>query len=368
MTVHSQRLVSFRQKLGERGLDAMLIAQPQNRRYLSGFTGEDDTPSGPNAWLIISQDRAVFVTAFTNLEWAKTEVTGFEFKQVSTKYAATAADVLRDLPGRRVGFEANYVTVSTHGNLAEALGADWELVPVEGLVEALREIKDEDEIAFIAEAAAIADDALAWVMNRIAVGQTEEEIAWDLEKYIREHGAEDIAFETIVASGPNSALPHSRASARPIRLGEPVLIDMGARVGGYCSDITRTFVIGQPDERFVEVYRTVQEALEAAEKAIRPGMTGREADEIARQIISQAGYGESFGHGLGHGVGLQIHEEPHISKMSGQVLAENMVVTVEPGIYIPGWGGVRIEDSVVIRKDGVEILTKTTKDSTVPAR
>lgn len=368
MTVYDGRLGSLCQKLGEHGLDAMLIAQPQNRRYLSGFTGDDDTPSSPNAWLIISRDRAVFLTAFTNLEWAKTEVTGYEFKQVATKYATSAADVLRDLPGRRVGFEANYVTVSTHRDLAEALGADWELVPVEGLVEALRQIKGEDEIALIAEAAAIADEALTWLMARIAIGQTEEEIAWDLEKYVREHGAEDVSFETIVAAGSNSALPHSRASARPIRPGEPVLIDMGARVGGYCSDITRTFVVGQPDEQFVEVYRTVQEALEAAEKAIRPGMTGREADEIARQIITRAGYGESFGHGLGHGVGLQIHEEPRLSKTSEQVLAENMVVTIEPGIYVPGWGGVRIEDSVVIRKGGVEILTRTTKDSVIPAR
>ncbi len=363
----NHRLAKFRHKLSENNLDAMLVAQPQNRRYLSGFTADDDSPASPSAWLIISQDKAMLLTSFTNLEWAKAEVTGFDFVNVPTKYTLTAADLLRDLPGKRIGFESDYMPVATHNVLTEALGTDKELVPTEGLVEGLRQVKSEEEINLIAEAAAIADEALARVMAGATVGQTEEEIAWELEKYMREHGAEGIAFDTIVAAGPNSALPHSRVSARPIRAGEPVIIDVGARVGGYCSDITRTFSVGQPDERFLKVYSVVLEALQASEAAIRPGMTGHEVDAVARQIIANAGYGDAFGHGLGHGVGLAIHEKPHLSKTSEDVLAENMVVTVEPGIYIPGWGGVRVEDSVVIRRDRVEILTKTSKQSIIPA-
>lgn len=361
----NHRIAKLRKSLSANNLDALIVAKPQNRRYLSGFTAEDDSPASPSAWLIITQDKAMLLTSFTNLEWAKAEVTGFDFINVPIKYTSTAADVLRNVQGKRVGFESDYIPVATYRLLADALGAEKELVGIENLIEDLRQVKDEEEISLIAEAASITDEALARVMSASTIGHTEEEIAWELEKYMRERGADGIAFDTIVAAGPNSALPHSRVSARPIRAGEPVIIDVGARVAGYCSDITRTFVIGEPDERFLEIYNIVLEALQAGEAAIRPGITGREVDDIARQIIAKAGYGEAFGHGLGHGVGLAIHEKPHLSKTSEDVLAENMVVTVEPGIYIPGWGGVRIEDSVVIRGDGVEVLTKTTKQSTI---
>lgn len=364
----NDRLTALRQRLTDSGLDALVVADPLNRRYLSGFTAGDDAPASPNAWLIISHDQAIFIAQFTTFDWAKTEVTGYDFVKVTNKYTTTAADVLSAMPAKRIGFEAHYTPVAIHEALSETLGPEVELVPTQGLVEGLREIKDEEEIRLIADAALIADEALLRIMDQMRVGQTEEEIAWDLEKHMREHGADGIAFDFIVASGPNSALPHSRSSARPVRFGEPVLIDMGATLAGYRSDITRTFTIGQPDERFTEIYSVVLDAQLAVEKALRPGMTGREADEIARQIITKAGYGETFGHSLGHGVGLAIHELPHLAKASEEVLAENMVVTVEPGIYLLGWGGVRIEDTVVIRRDGVEVLTKTSKVSTIAAR
>ncbi|HID96168.1 MAG TPA: peptidase M24 family protein, partial [Candidatus Latescibacteria bacterium] len=197
----------------------------------------------------------------------------------------------------------------------------------------------------------------------IEPGMTEKEVAWELESFMRTHGAEKAAFDLIVASGPNGALPHVTASERAIRAGEPIVMDLGCVVEGYHSDMTRTICLGQPDARFREIYQLVLSAQLAAEEAIRPGMTGREADAIARRIIEEAGYGEQFGHGLGHGVGLAIHEKPTLGKLSEDVLEPGMVFTVEPGIYIPGWGGVRIEDMVVLREDGVEVLTQASKSS-----
>jgi len=199
-------------------------------------------------------------------------------------------------------------------------------------------------------------------------GMTELEVSWIIESYMRTRGAEGVAFELIVAGGPNGARPHARASDRPLRAGEPIVIDMGARLNGYCSDLTRTFCLGQPNEpeRFWEVYNTVLRAQTAAEVALRPGMTGQEGDAVARDLITAAGYGAAFGHGLGHGVGLAVHEEPRLSRVNLSPLAVGSLVTVEPGIYLPGWGGVRIEDVVLITDSGVEVLTRAPKEPILP--
>jgi Xaa-Pro aminopeptidase len=364
----TDRLLQARQALAKRGLDALLITQPENRRYLSGFTGEDDDPFSPAAWLLLTQDKAVLMTFFTNLAWAKSEAPLFDIVRVMATYQATTTELLLASPVKKIGFEARYMPVAIYDDLRDTLGEGKKLIAADGLIDDLRMVKEPEEIRLITEAASIADAALADVIGHLLPGQTEIEIAWKLEKYMREHGAEGIAFETIVASGPNSALPHYRSGQRPIQRGEPLLIDMGAKVHGYRSDITRTFVYGEPTMQFTQIYEIALEALEAAETAARPGMTGRELDNIAREIIIDAGYGDNFGHGLGHGVGLAIHERPRVGKSSDDALAPNMVVTIEPGIYIPDWGGVRIEDTVVIRPNGVEVLTKTTKTFTVAPR
>jgi len=226
----------------------------------------------------------------------------------------------------------------------------------------MRAIKDNAELATIRRAVAISDGAVEHIKKMIRPGITEKEIAWELEFYMRTHGADQLAFPIIAAAGPNGAMPHAVPSDRAVLPGEPIVMDLGARVDGYNSDLTRTICIGEPDERFRQVYGVVLKAQLAAEEAIRPGMQGREADAVAREVISKAGYGEYFGHGLGHGVGLAVHEKPGVGKTSEDLLLPGSVVTVEPGIYIPGWGGIRIEDTVIVTDDGIEVLSQATKD------
>ena len=230
--------------------------------------------------------------------------------------------------------------------------------PLEGVLEELREVKDEEELDTLKRALSLTEAGLAAVQAQLRVGQTEQEIAWMIECHLRQSGAEALSFPTMVASGPNSSRPHHHPSERPIQAGEPIIIDLGARWRGYCADMTRTFVLGEPDEKFKEVYGVVRTAQKTAEEGIRAGMLSDEADALARQVISAAGYGEYFGHSLGHGVGLAVHERPSLSplKERATILKTGMVTTVEPGIYLPGWGGVRLEDMILIHEDGAEVL------------
>jgi Xaa-Pro aminopeptidase len=233
-------------------------------------------------------------------------------------------------------------------------------------VEELRQVKDPAEVEAVRAAVELTDQAYEHAVELLRPGMTEKQVAWEIEKFMREHGAEGIAFESIVAAGPHAALPHHSPTDRPIATGEPVTIDCGARLNGYCGDLTRSFCLGSADERFAEVYGVVLRAQEAALGGLRAGLTGREGDALARDIIREAGHGDAFGHSLGHGIGLAVHELPRVSARSEDVLRAGMLTSVEPGIYLPGWGGVRIEDLVVIEADGARNLTRAPKTMVIP--
>ena len=272
--------------------------------------------------------------------------------------------LVAELDMKRLGFEAEHIAFAMHRQLSDILNkgkSQLKLIPVDGMVESLRAIKEPEEIELITKAAEITDAAIEYIQDKIHIGMTEREAAWEIEKFMREKGSETIPFDIIVASGVNSALPHAKPSARAIHSGEPVIIDIGARVGGYSSDLSRTICLGTPDDTFNKIYDTVLGAQLAAMAIIREGMTGGEADELARMVIEQAGYGEAFGHGLGHGVGLAPHEPPRLGPNSSECLADSMVFTIEPGIYLVGWGGVRLEDLVVMEKGKVREISKAKK-------
>ncbi len=355
--IAATRLAKLRQTLAGSDLDAIIITQPENRRYLSGFTGTRGV-------LFISPERAILAVPFVYLEQAKKQASVFEVVRFQKEFAEVWPDLVAEVDARRVAFESAHLTVAEHGKLAAgAKGA--ELVPMEGIVEGLRAIKERGELDIIRKAVALADAAFAHIVEFIEPGMTEREVAWELEVYMRTHGAEKVAFDLIVGAGPNGALPHHQVSERVIGTGEPIVMDLGARVAGYHSDLTRTICLGRPDERFTEVYDLVLRAQLAAEAVIRGGLVAGEADNAARQIITEAGYGEQYGHGLGHGVGLAVHEKPVIRQGSEEVLKPGMVFTVEPGIYLPDWGGVRIEDMVLVQEDGVEVLSRAGKEPVI---
>jgi len=356
----NQRLVVLRQKLAEQDLDAILITQPENRRYVSGFTGSAGV-------LLISQDQAILATDFRYYEQVEKQAPDFRLAKVTGKFKTVLPELVQQVGAKRVSFESAHLTVDQRQEWQEvAEGAvstsEFDLVPTKELVKGIRAVKDEHELSKIKKAIALADEAIAHIVGFIEPGMTEKEVAWELEVFMRTHGAEKLAFDIIVGSGPNGAMPHATVSERAIRAGEPIVIDMGAMIGGYNSDLTRTICAGQPDDKFREIYDIVLEAQLTAEQSIRPGIQGKQADDIARQVIEEAGYGENYGHGLGHGVGLAVHEKPGVGRLSEDVLEPGMVFTVEPGIYLPGWGGVRIEDIVVLKEDGVEILTQASKE------
>jgi len=354
------RLARLREVLAREQLDALLVSQPENRRWLSGFTGSA-------GWLLVSADLALFATDFRYYDQVALESPGFELVQVTTTLAQVLPGMIQRTGARQVGFEADHATYANIQEWAEAAKAcEWVLT--KGLLTALRAVKDAAELAAVRAAIALTDEALAGVLPAIRPGMTEAELAWRIESYMRTHGAEAVAFELIVSSGPNSARPHARATQQPLQAGQPIIIDIGARVNGYCADLTRTFCLGQPADpaRFWEVYTTVLRAQAAAETAIRPGMTGKEGDAVARDLIAAAGYGDNFGHGLGHGVGLAIHEEPRLSRIHTAALPAGALLTVEPGIYLPGWGGVRIEDMILLTENGAAVLSRSPKEPILP--
>jgi len=263
---------------------------------------------------------------------------------------------------KRLGFEAGHITFAQYQQLTDILKPPrFELVPQDGIIESLRVIKEPGEIELITKAVEITDNALEYIEDMMHSGMTEKELAWEIEKSLRERGSEPIPFEIIVASGPNSALPHAKPSSRTIQSGEPVIIDIGARVRGYSSDLSRTICLGTGDDTFNKVYDIVLKAQLKAIAAIKNGMTGGEIDDVARTVIKQAGYGEAFGHSLGHGIGLAPHEQPRLGPDSPDKLAAGMIFTIEPGIYLTGWGGVRIEDVVVMEEGKIRIISKARK-------
>lgn len=349
------RLGRFRELLADAGVDAVIISQPENRRYLSGFTGSA-------GHLLVGPNFAILATDFRYIEQAGQEAPDFEVWRINGSLVPALRELVRKLAVRRLGFEAHAVTYQIYREWGRYLrGRGVRLVPLRGLVEQLRAVKDEEEVGLIRKAAEITDQTLAAVLSNLKFGVTERELAWQIERTMRELGADGPSFRPIVATGPNAARPHHPPGDRRIQPGDIVLIDIGAAFGGYHSDLTRTFVFGRPDDKFLEVWRVVAEANEVARQAARPGASAAEVDAAAREVIKAAGYGENFGHGLGHGVGLVIHEGPRLGPKSEDKLAAGMVFTIEPGIYLPGWGGVRIEDLVVLRDYGVEVISQSPK-------
>ncbi|MDP2729765.1 MAG: aminopeptidase P family protein [Dehalococcoidales bacterium] len=357
MTSVKKRLGKLRQNLIERGLDGIFVAHPKNRYYLSGFDGSA-------GYLLITQEDAIVATDFRYIEEVKVVAPDYRVFRITGSTLDWFPRLIAEVDLNRLGFEAEGVTFNLYRKLSQGLKKvrpQLEFVPVEGLVESLRVIKEPEEIKLITEAAEITDKAFEYIEGIIHPGMTEKEVAWELEKFHREQGSQPLPFEIIVASGPNAALPHARPSRRQIGSGEPVVIDMGARVGGYGSDLSRTLCLGEPDKTFKKVYDIVLRAQLSAIDSIREGMSGEEADNLARRVIEEAGYAEAFGHSLGHGVGLAPHEAPRLSRNSAESLSAGMVFTIEPGIYLVGWGGVRIEDLVLMTEDGVKVLSKGRK-------
>jgi Xaa-Pro aminopeptidase len=347
--------------MAENDLDAFVVSDITNVRYLSGFTG-----SQGDAWLFVTQSTALLATDSRYWEQVERQCPDVELVKIITRLPAALPEILNAVPGSRMGFEANQMPVAWYERWMKPL-ANTEWVPTSGWVRQQRAIKDAQEIALLRASVTLADRALAHGLERVRPGMTERELAWIMEAYMRTHGAEKAAFDFSVAGGPNGAMAHYLAADVPLPAGQPVVIDMGAKMQGYCSDITRTICLGDPvdPQRFWDVYGTVLAAQLKAEQEIRAGMTGVEADAIARQVIVDAGYGDHYGHGLGHGVGLHVHESPRASFLSDDTLYAGNVITVEPGIYITGWGGVRIEDIIVVHDDGAEVLTQSSKEPIV---
>jgi Xaa-Pro aminopeptidase len=353
----NDRLQRLRQRLAEKEIDAILVSQPENRYYLSGFNGSF-------GFLLISAQKAVLATDFRYLEQAGAQAPDYEISRVTNNIADWFPGLVSNLSMRRLGFEAGDITITLHYQLKDALNKKKipvKLVAVNGLVESLRAVKEPEEIKLIKRAVAISDAAYDYIEGIIQAGMTEKYVAWEIEKRLRENGSQAIPFEIIVASGPNSALPHARPSERVINSGEPIVIDMGARFDGYTSDLSRTIYLGTPDDVFKKIYNTVLDAQLTAMSIIKEGMTGQQADGSARGVIEQAGYGEAFGHALGHGIGLAPHELPRLGPGAKEPLTSGMVFTVEPGIYLPGWGGVRIEDTVMMAEGKIKLISKARK-------
>ena len=352
------RLTKLRERLQEEELDAILVSAAENRRYLSGFTGSA-------GYLLISQTDAVLATDLRYVEQAGRQAPQFKVERV-TRGLGWFVKLASELGVSKVGFESQDVTVSTLSALNKALSEDDEsngatLVETRDFIDVMRGTKYEDEMDLLARAIEITDQALDQVAPTVAAGMTEQAVAWELEKAMRERGAEGMAFDIIVGAGPNGALPHHLADDTVIRDGQPVVIDMGARYEGYCADLTRTIVVGEPDESFWRIYDIVLRAQLAAEEGVRPGMTGAEVDAISRDIIGEAGHWDDFGHSLGHGVGLAVHESPTLGPNSSDSLENDMVFTIEPGIYLPEWGGVRIEDMVILENGRARVLSNASK-------
>jgi Xaa-Pro aminopeptidase len=365
---HPVRLQRLRAALEPNRIDGLLVSQPESRYYLSGYAGHDLPPRDSAGYLLITASQTLLLTDPRTAEQATNESPDFEVITYpsGSRGPQAIAERAAHVGVRRLGFESIHLPYGIWQEIRRDLPTSVELVPVERLVDELRVIKDAAELAELQAAVDVLDRCLADVLRRIEPGLTERHVARMIQLYLIEH-ADGPSFPSIVASGPNAAVPHAVPSDRGIGQGEPLKIDIGARVNGYCSDMTRTVCLGEPrDARLVELHALVFEAQREAERQLRPGMTGREADALGRDVIRRAGYGDAFTHGLGHGIGLEVHEPPWLSQSRGdEPLQPGMVFSVEPGVYLPGWGGVRIEDLVVLEVDGARVLCRSPKELVV---
>lgn len=352
---HPERQARLRAALAGASLDALLVSSMPNVRYLCGF-------SGSSALLVVTADRTVLLTDFRYAVQSR-EQSGHAAEVIieATSLWSRLWTLLADLKVATLGFESAHVT---HADAARFLdgGARWQWRPAINLVDALREQKDASEVEAIRAAVGIAERALERTITHVRSGMTEMEICARLEFELRSAGSEAFPFETIVASGERSALPHARSSSRQVASGDLLLLDFGAVHDGYCSDITRTFAVGRANAEMRDIHGIVREANATASGAVRAGMRGKDADALARTYIERRGWGPAFGHSLGHGIGLEVHEAPRLSRAADAPLPAGAVVTIEPGIYRDGWGGVRIEDDVLLTSDGPVVLTSFSRD------
>lgn len=347
------RVEKLRKKMQEENLDSFLVTSPYNLRYLTNFTGT-------TGLAVITLEKAFFITDFRYTEQAAAQAQGFEIIKNVGPIFDEVANLVRKEELHSLAFEETTVSFLEYSVLEEII--DAELVPVSQMIEELREVKDEEEIAIIEKACHIADMAYDHILKMIQPGMTEIEVANQLDFYMRSLGASGVSFDTIVASGLRSAMPHGVASKKIIEQGDLITLDFGCYYEGYVSDMTRTFAIGDPGEKLKEIYQIVLDAQLAVIDAAKPGMTGVQLDEVARDYISKHGYGEAFGHSTGHGIGLEIHEGPNVSSRAEKQFVPGNVITDEPGIYLPGIGGVRIEDDLLITEDGNRVLTRSPKE------
>jgi Xaa-Pro aminopeptidase len=355
LTTTQKRLKILREKLSENKIEALLVSQPENRRYLSGFTGS-------TGYLLITHSTQILATDFRYVEQVKRQSPEYRLFQLSGELSVWLPEMISNLHLKELSFEDESITFNQFQHFNAVLAQiGIKLMPANGLIEFIRMFKEPAEIELIKKAIDLSDAAIKHARTILHTGMTEIELAWEIEKYMREHGSQSLPFEVIAAAGRNSAMPHAQPSYRPIEENEPVVVDIGARVEGYVSDLTRTLCLGEPDEKFKQIYAIVLQAQLQAEKNIHAGMTGGEADRLARSIIEKAGYKDNFGHSLGHGLGIVAHESPRLGTNSKDILKNNMVFTIEPGIYLPDWGGVRIEDTVLMKNDKIKVLSQAEK-------
>jgi len=351
------RVEKLRRALLDNGLDGFLVTNLTNCRYLSGFTGS-------TGWLLITNGHAGIAVDSRYIEQARRECPEFKLMPIKGYFPDWFFKLAMDLGAAKWGIEPPDISMSAYQQMTEKIAKDHlplQLISTNNVVESIRAVKESGELDKMTQAAQLADRTFEHALSVIRPGMTERQLAWEIEKFMRENGSDPMSFEIIVASGPNAAMPHARPSERAIGAGEPILLDFGARIAGYCSDFTRTICLGEPDATLLRAHAVVLGAQLTALSIIESGMTGEQADQLARTVITEGGYGEAFGHGLGHGVGLDVHEPPRLGVRSTDVLKQGMTFTVEPGIYIPGWGGVRIEDTVVMEDKRVRPLTTAKK-------
>jgi Xaa-Pro aminopeptidase len=360
-TTIQQRISAVRQKLPEWGVDGLFISSIFNRRWLSGFTGS-------SGYIIITAERALLGTDFRYWSRAEREAPDYEIVKMEGKLDERMTQLLKEAAVSSLVIEGN-MTLADFQDLKNLDGFDIEYKALAKTVEPFRDVKADAEIEAIKAAAAITDMAMSAVNEIVRPGMSEKQVAWELEKMMREAGADSMAFPVIVASGPNGASAHHTAGDRKVQAGDTIIVDMGASLNGYQSDLTRTFYLGnEPDVTFWEIYNHVHEAQKTALSKIKAGVSGNAVDKAARDKITDAGYGKNFGHGLGHGLGLEVHENPRLSFMvdEKETLPAGAILTVEPGIYIDGWGGVRIEDLVLVTESGIEVLSHCSKNPIIP--
>ncbi len=351
----ARRIERLRASLAERGLHALLITDIANIRWATGFTGS-------HAYALVSADDAWLAVDSRYSVQAAAECPGLPINHLTSSAGENLIELLTASMSGELAIESDTMTVAAFADYESRLAGRITLRPESGLIRTLRLIKDADEIEHLRHACRIVDEVFASVCDRLAPGISERDLMLELEWQIRKDHDAEVAFPSIAVSGPRSAMPHGQPSARVIERGDLVTLDFGARWNGYCSDITRTVVIGPPSAMQQTVYAVVQAAQRAAVDAMKPGLLGKDVDALARGRIAEAGYGERFGHGLGHSVGLEVHDGPGMSPSSDLVLKPGMVLTVEPGIYIPEWGGIRIEDDVLVTDDGHQVLTDAERD------